>query len=105
MEQAISQCYEWLEQTRASFVNAPKHLPPPITIAQIRQEKANFESIINPIVNKPPPKAPSPPKDEAAKQAQENHEKQNEQQQTDEPQEQTKSSESQSQEKMEWTSW
>lgn len=64
VERAYSHAYQWLEQTRASGVNAPKHLPPPVTVAQIRQEKSNFENVINTVVNKPPPKAPSPPKDD-----------------------------------------
>nr|UOF76411.1 heat shock 70 protein 4 [Xylotrechus quadripes] len=64
LDQAISASYQWLEQTRGKTANAPKHLPPPITVAQIRQEKANFENMVNPIINKPPPKEPSPPKEE-----------------------------------------
>lgn len=64
VEKAYSHAYQWLEQTRATVVNAPKHLPPPVTVAQIRQEKSNFENKVNSVVNKPAPKAPSPPKDD-----------------------------------------
>lgn len=64
IEQAYSQAFQWLDQTRGKCVSAAKHLPPPVTVAQIRQEKSNFESTINSVLNKPPPKAPSPPKDD-----------------------------------------
>lgn len=64
LERAYTHAYQWLEQTRSNSVNAAKHLPPPVTVAQIRQEKSNFESVVNSVVNKPPPKAPSPPKDD-----------------------------------------
>lgn len=64
VDQAFQDCYRWLEQTRGKLAGAPKHLPPPITIAQIRQEKYNFDNTVNSILNKPPPKAPSPPKEE-----------------------------------------
>lgn len=64
IEQAYKQTFQWLEQARGKCMNAPRHLPPPITVAQIRQEKANFENTVNSILNKPPPKAPSPPKEE-----------------------------------------
>nr|UYE98994.1 heat shock protein 70 [Ophraella communa] len=63
-EDAFKHSYQWLEQARTKVAGAPKHLPPPITVAQIRQEKSNFESCVNTILNKPPPKAPSPPKEE-----------------------------------------
>ncbi|ERL85506.1 heat shock 70 kDa protein 4 isoform X1 [Dendroctonus ponderosae] len=71
VDQAFQGSYQWLEQTRSKLGAAPKHLPPPITIAQIRQEKCNFDNTVNSILNKPPPKAPSPPKEEKAN-AQEN---------------------------------
>ncbi|XP_066150208.1 heat shock 70 kDa protein 4 isoform X1 [Euwallacea fornicatus] len=66
VEQAFKSAYQWLEQTRGKLAGAPKHLHPPVTIAQIRQEKGNFENSVNSILNKAPPKAPSPPKDEKA---------------------------------------
>lgn len=48
---------------RSKLANAAKHLPPPVTVQQIRQEKANFDGVVNPIINKPLPKAPTPPKE------------------------------------------
>ncbi|XP_044256053.1 heat shock 70 kDa protein 4 isoform X1 [Tribolium madens] len=64
VDNAFKNSFQWLEQTRAKLVNAPKHLAPPVTVSQIRQEKNDFESTVSPILNKPPPKAPSPPKEE-----------------------------------------
>lgn len=102
-EQAVRQSFQWLEQVRNKTVNAPKHMPPPVTVQQIRQEKANFENIVNPIINKPPPKAPTPPKEDSgdnkAQQPQDhqNQTQQDQQQQQDQPQQQ-----SQGQENMEW---
>lgn len=62
VEQALVSSFEWLEQARSKPVKL--ELPPPVTVAQIRQEKANFENTVNPILNKQPPKAKTPPKDE-----------------------------------------
>lgn len=100
MEQALVQSYQWLEQARSVLTNAPKHLPPPVTVQQIRQEKANFESTFNPIVNKPPPKAPTPPKEESGgdKAPNQQEPQQNQEQQ---PKAQTEQN-SQDSEKMEW---
>lgn len=101
VEQTVNQSYQWLEQTRVKLQSTPKHLPPPITVAQIRQERNSFESTVQPILKKPPPKAPSPPKDEknsgdkAAEQSSE------EEQQQPQNQEQTPQNE---QENMEWSS-
>lgn len=87
VEQTLRQSYEWLEQVRSKLINTPKHLQPPVTVQQIRQEKTNFENIVNPIINKPLPKAPTPPKEESAgdtkpqEQQQQNHTQQNQQQQ------------------------
>ncbi|KAG5890080.1 hypothetical protein JTB14_003644 [Gonioctena quinquepunctata] len=64
VEEAFKQSYQWLEQSRSKCASAPRHQPPPVTVAQIRQEKSTFESTVNQILNKPPPKAPSPPKEE-----------------------------------------
>nr|QTA73203.1 heat shock protein 70 [Monochamus alternatus] len=64
VDQAFKSSYQWLDQARAKSASAPKHLPPPVTVAQIRQERSNFENTVNSILNKPPPKAPSPPKED-----------------------------------------
>uniref|UniRef100_A0A1Y1JTX9 Heat shock 70 kDa protein 4 n=1 Tax=Photinus pyralis TaxID=7054 RepID=A0A1Y1JTX9_PHOPY len=63
VEQAVMQNYKWLEQARTQLNGTPKFLPPPITVAQIRQERSNFENTVSPIVNKPVPKPESPPKE------------------------------------------
>ncbi|XP_023018225.2 heat shock protein 70Cb isoform X1 [Leptinotarsa decemlineata] len=64
VEGAFNKSYQWLEQTRVKVGSAPKHLPPPVTIAQIRQEKSTFENTVNQVLNKAPPKAPTPQKEE-----------------------------------------
>lgn len=89
VEKAYSHAYQWLEQARANSVNAPKHLPPPVTVAQIRQEKSSFENVVNAVVNKPPPKTSSPPKDEkpSGDQQNSNDEQQNQPAQNGEKQE------------------
>lgn len=97
VEQSLVSSFEWLEQARSKPVKLD--LPPPITVAQIRQEKANFENIINPILNKPPPKAKTPPKDDK-----ENNENKNGKQQEQQQQEQNSQGDSnQSQENMDWS--
>ncbi|CAH1159650.1 unnamed protein product [Phaedon cochleariae] len=67
VEEAFKHSYQWLEQSRSKISSAPKHLPPPVTVAQIRQERAAFEQNVNAVLNKPPPKAASPPKEEQPK--------------------------------------
>lgn len=76
VDQAFKSSYQWLEQTRVKTANSPKHLPPAVTVAQIRQEKSNFENSVNSILNKPPPKAPSPAKEESNAGDQQNSEEQ-----------------------------
>ncbi|KAJ2950678.1 hypothetical protein O0L34_g8937 [Tuta absoluta] len=51
----------WLESARQTLAHAPKHLAPPTTTHQIRQERQNFESTVNPVLNKPKPKEKTPP--------------------------------------------
>lgn len=102
VDQAFTNSYQWLEQTRSKLNKAPKHLPPPITVAQIRQEKSNFENAVNTILNKPPPKAPSPPKEDSKNNAgdNQNQDKQSQQNHTQENSEQQQNQ----QEKMDWSS-
>ncbi|XP_065159658.1 heat shock 70 kDa protein 4L isoform X2 [Atheta coriaria] len=88
--EALEHSFKWLEKTHNKLAAAKKHENPPVTVAQIRQEAASFESIVNPIFNKPQPKAPSPPKDE--KPAKENN--------ADAKQDKQKTTESNSEEKM-----
>lgn len=91
----MASSFEWLEQARSRPIKLD--IPPPITVAQIRQEKANFENIVNPIFNKPAPKAATPPKEE--KENNENKDgKQQEQQQNNQG-----DSNQQSQENMDWS--
>lgn len=62
--QAIDKTHNWLEDTRTKLGSAPKYLQPPVTVNDIRVEKQNLESTIVPIINKPAPKPPTPPKEE-----------------------------------------
>ncbi|KAJ3657316.1 hypothetical protein Zmor_009130 [Zophobas morio] len=103
VDQAFKNSYQWIEQTRQKFVNAPKHLPPPVTIAQVRQEKNEFENTVTPILNKPPPKAPSPPKEQQKSPSEEktqNAQEQNQQQQNNQQSDQQQPQ----QENMDWSS-
>ncbi|XP_041973071.1 heat shock 70 kDa protein 4 isoform X2 [Aricia agestis] len=58
---AASSALSWLESARQALAHAPLHLPPPHTAQQLRQERQNFENIVNPILNKPKPKEKTPP--------------------------------------------
>lgn len=99
VEQEVRRSFQWLEQVRNKTVNAPKHLPPPFTVQQIRQEKASFENIVNPIINKPQPKAPTPPKeDNGDAKTQHPQDQQQHQNQTQQDQQQ----QNHGQENMEW---
>ncbi|GLH02084.1 Heat shock protein 68 [Gryllus bimaculatus] len=61
VQQSVEQSYKWLEDQRSVLAGTPRTQNPPITLAQIRQEKQSFESTVNPILNKPKPKADPPP--------------------------------------------
>ncbi|KAK9875649.1 hypothetical protein WA026_009447 [Henosepilachna vigintioctopunctata] len=98
VEQSYAASYQWLEQARSKHVNL--EVPPPITVAQIRQEKANFEGTVNPILNKQPPKAKSPPKDD--KDAKDKETKEQQQQNQPNSQAESEQQQNQSQENMDW---
>ncbi|XP_038213734.1 97 kDa heat shock protein isoform X1 [Zerene cesonia] len=59
--EASKSALNWLEGARQALAHAPRHLPPPHTTHQIRQERQSFENIVNPILNKPKPKEKTPP--------------------------------------------
>lgn len=59
--EATKTALSWLENARQRLAHSPKHLPPPHTIHQIRQERQSFESTVNPILSKPKPKEKTPP--------------------------------------------
>ncbi|XP_039745740.1 97 kDa heat shock protein isoform X2 [Pararge aegeria] len=59
--EACKNALSWLEGARQALAQAPRHQPPPHTTHQIRQERQNFESTVNPILNKPKPKEKTPP--------------------------------------------
>lgn len=103
VENAIADSYKWLEQARGKLASAPKHVQPPITVAQIRQERSNLENTINPILNKRPPKAPSPPKEETKNEGEKQQEEQQQQQQQQQQNNQDKNNQNNSEEKMDWS--
>ncbi|CAH0560766.1 unnamed protein product [Brassicogethes aeneus] len=98
VEQSFQNSFQWLQQARTKTISAPKHLPPPITVAQIRQERSAFDNAVNAILSKPAPKAPSPPKED--KQAGDNSQAKAEDQQQGN-QDSTKNPQ---QENMDWSS-
>lgn len=61
VQQAVENSYKWLEEQRSVLSGTPRAQNPPITVAQIRQEKQSFENTVNPLLNKPKPKADPPP--------------------------------------------
>lgn len=99
VDQAFQTAFQWVEQTRFKCASAPKHLPPPVTVAQIRQEKTNFDNTVNTVLNKPPPKAPSPPKEEKNSGDNQEKEKNNEQ---ETPNGAPEDQQQNQQEKMDW---
>lgn len=101
VEQAVLASYNWLEQTRNQLSAAPKHLPPPITVAQIRQERLNYDNIVNPVVNKPVPK-PAPAKEEQPADKEAGNGKQNTNQSEGKSAEQQSSQNGTQDETMEW---
>lgn len=70
MEKVISSAEEkkkWLDEQRGRQERHPKTDPPLIFVHQIRQEQEKFESIVQPILNKPKPKPKKETKKEQAK--------------------------------------
>lgn len=61
VSEAAGAALAWVESARQALARAPRHLPPAHTTHQIRQERQNFESTVNPILNKPKPKEKTPP--------------------------------------------
>ncbi|XP_052738179.1 97 kDa heat shock protein [Bicyclus anynana] len=59
--EACKSALSWLESARQAVAQTPRHQSPPHSTQQIRQERQNFESIVNPILNKPKPKEKTPP--------------------------------------------
>ncbi|CAH2063339.1 unnamed protein product, partial [Iphiclides podalirius] len=59
--EASKNALNWLENARQALAHTPRYQQPPHTTHQIRQERQNFESIVNPILNKPKPKEKTPP--------------------------------------------
>ncbi|XP_050671562.1 heat shock 70 kDa protein 4L isoform X2 [Leptidea sinapis] len=59
--EASKNALSWLESARHALARAPLTQAPPHTTHQIRQERQNFENIVNPIINKPKPKEKTPP--------------------------------------------
>ncbi|CAG4964815.1 unnamed protein product, partial [Parnassius apollo] len=53
---ASKNALNWLENARQALAHTPRYQQPPHTTHQIRQERQNFESIVNPVLNKPKPK-------------------------------------------------
>ncbi|XP_013175136.1 PREDICTED: 97 kDa heat shock protein isoform X1 [Papilio xuthus] len=64
--EASKNALSWVESARQALAHTPRHQPPPHTTHQIRQERQSFESIVNPILNKPKPKEKTPPPASAA---------------------------------------
>ncbi|KAJ4437376.1 hypothetical protein ANN_17519 [Periplaneta americana] len=61
VQQTAEQAHKWLEEKRVALAGTPRTQNPPITVAQIRQEKQTFENTVNPILTKPKPKVEPPP--------------------------------------------
>ncbi|XP_013185650.1 97 kDa heat shock protein isoform X1 [Amyelois transitella] len=61
VSEATQNALNWLEKTRQTIAHTPRHQPPPTTTHQIRTERQNFETSVNPILNKPKPKEKTPP--------------------------------------------
>ncbi|XP_053599768.1 97 kDa heat shock protein isoform X2 [Plodia interpunctella] len=61
VSEAAASAHSWLEKARQTLTQTPPHQAPPHTTHQIRQERQNFENLINPILNKPKPKEKTPP--------------------------------------------
>ncbi|XP_059060124.1 97 kDa heat shock protein isoform X2 [Achroia grisella] len=58
---ASKSALNWLESARQTLAHTPRYQAPTHTTHQIRQERQNFENIVNPILNKPKPKEKTPP--------------------------------------------
>ncbi|RXG71396.1 97 kDa heat shock protein [Armadillidium vulgare] len=66
VEKAISDRQRWVDQNMGALSVTPTDKDLPITAQQVRSEKATFEALVNPIINKPKPKpkAEDPPPQE-----------------------------------------
>jgi hypothetical protein len=67
VKNALTEKSDWFERHFNLANKQPPHLPPPVTVAQIKSQRDLLQSTCNPIVNKPKPKPPKiePPNEEA----------------------------------------
>ena len=61
---AVVEKRKWMDDNSSVLLALDKTLNPPVLVAQFYSEKSAFESIVNPILNKPKPKVEPPPKEE-----------------------------------------
>ena len=57
----------WLDESASKLAATPKTSNPPVLAAQFLTEKTAFDSVVNPILNKPKPKPPKEEKKEEKK--------------------------------------
>lgn len=76
-EQTIKYYRQYIDSCFGLIGNIQKHKDAPTKVADIEKEFSNFQSTLDPIINKPPPKVPSPPKDTQTNDAQNADQKQN----------------------------
>jgi len=70
VKKAVLEKREWFEKHVNLFSQHPPHLPPPVTVSQIKSQRDSLVSTCNPIINKSKPKPkvePPPPAEEKAK--------------------------------------
>lgn len=63
LEQALNYYRMYVNNCYGLLNNQQKEKDPSIKVADVEKEFSNFQSTVDPILNKSPPKVPSPPKD------------------------------------------
>ena len=63
VERLVGEKREWLDKNTQLLHGLSKTADPPVGTQSIRNEMSGFESLVNPILNKPKPKVEPPPKE------------------------------------------
>merc|ERR1711879_1067266 len=63
VERLLGEKREWLGKNTQLLHGLSKTADPPVGTQSIRNEMSGFESLVNPILNKPKPKVEPPPKE------------------------------------------
>lgn len=64
LKKSINESQQWLDHTRDILLSVKPNMSSPIKAGEIIMHRKSFEAVVQPVMNKPKPKPPSPKKEE-----------------------------------------